>query len=170
MSSRTLLFLPLLLTACAPAPVLEAGFEADLTRVGGCGDATLFATDEGDTVMLELRADGVVAAAIAACEATTTVYGLPHPDVSLEVKLGEHISHATCNDALEFQVVEEAAYAAVSGTATMVVTRTDTTCSEGLEAEAVLTLEDVGFEPEDSGDPVILPSLELSASVGWLPG
>ena len=70
-----------------------------------------------------------------------------------------------CGDATLFAADE-----ADTGTATLVVTPSSTDCSDGIGAEAALTLEDMVFTSEDGGNPVSMPFLEMTANIGWLPG
>jgi hypothetical protein len=143
---------------------------ASLTRESGCADLLAFAARPDDTLALVVQVEGLVAAAYEAGEATETTFDLATAtDLTVELRGGEHVTHTLCNDAFEFETVISTRHAAVSGTATFVVTPTGEEQPWDAPADATITLSDVVLETED-GDAVELPAFTLSANVGWLPG
>jgi len=149
---------------------IEAGFESVLAHQGGCADVVLYRWAPDDTLALFFRTQGAVQAAHAAGVPTTTGWTLPDPAVELLVQAGEHVSHVTCDDILEFEVVVERSWTAVAGTASLTITPTGEATEWEMPALGELVLGDVVLEPDDGGDPVPLPSLTISSGVGWFPG
>lgn len=152
-----------------PGPGTDTWPES-LTRETGCADLVAFAARPDDTLALVVQVDGLVAAAYDAGEATETTFDLAATsDVTIELRGGEHVTHMLCNDALEFEPVITTRHAAVSGTATFLITPTGEEEPWDAPADATITLSDLVLETED-GDSVELPAFTLSANVGWLPG
>ncbi len=174
----------LLLAACQPpgdpAPgddtgaldvhAVEAGFEAALVYEGGCADVVLYRWSPDDTLALLFRTTGVVAAAHAVGGPVTTTWTLPDPAVEVALQAGEHVTHVVCNDAIEHEVVVARTWRAGAGSASLTVTPTGEATEWELPARGELTLSDVVLDPEDDGDPIPLPSLAVTAGVGWFPG
>ena len=148
-------------------PLLEDGFEAELTEVGGCGDVVFYAVDADDTTMLSVRVDGLIAAAQAEGDAVTTSAELPDPRFVVTVEQGEKVSDAMCDDVIENggpRVTRT--WTATSGAATAVVWPGDS----ALDAEADLVLEGVEFDAGD-GHAARLEALEWTGvQVGWFAG
>ena len=144
-----------------------AGFEESLTRTGGCGDMVLFAVDEDDEVMLRLDIEGLLTAVN--MEPSDTEHVLPEVGLALVVEVGEQISDATCDDAIENGGPQvDRVYIATAGTAWISTRPTD---SGSPEASADLLLEDVIFEDEATGEILNLESFEITdAFVGWVAG
>lgn len=165
---RILALAALVGTLAGCTPTLPADFGDELTSEGGCGDVYFYAFDADDTMLLEVMADGLIAAAQAAGEPTTTVYTLPDADLQVQVEVGSRISDAACDDLIENGGPQVAVvYAAVSGTATITVRPGDDL--DGARADLQLT--DVVFEPEGGGEAVTLESFEITdVSVGWYAG
>jgi len=157
-------------TASIGAPRIEAGFEADLTRQGGCADVVLYRWNPDDTLALLFRTEGVVAAAHEAGAPTTTTWTLPDPEVELVVQAGEHVTHVTCDDILEYEVVVDRTWVATAGAASLAITPTGDPTPWDMPALGELTLTGVVLEPEDGGAPVPLPALSIASGVGWFPG
>ncbi len=153
-----------------PPPTLEPGFERTLTVTGGCGDAILYAANPDDTIAIVFRVDGVIDSS-----GVETAYRweLPSPDVSLEVRLGQNVTHAVCNDALYLETVIENTYLPGQGLATLIVTPTGEPEPWGeYLSEAYLTLEDVIWITalSSSTGPVEMAFFEMNATIGWYPG
>ncbi len=178
--------LPLLLTACfsvkdtapledtgdtAAGEALPAGFESELEDQGGCADVVLYAWKPDDTLAMFFRTEGVAEAAHTAGEATSFSWSLPDPALSLHVERGEHLTHITCGDVLEYETVVEASWQAVSGEVQLTVTPTgDATDWGEYPSLGELELTDIVFEPEAGGASTPLSSFFISSGIGWLPG
>jgi hypothetical protein len=154
---------------------LEAGFEADLSAGSGCGDVVVYASNADDELALHFVSwEGLAEQAHADGAAVTRTWDLASEvPTELNVTAGTHLTHETCNDALEYTPVIDGTWVPVAGTLTLVVTPAgDPTDWGAFPADAVLTFEDVEWVPEDdaSATPVPMGSLTLEAHVGWLPG
>lgn len=151
---------------------LATGFEAELTETRGCADLQLGARTPDDTIALIFMADGYAAAAHELGETISVDLELPVDMATLEVRVGEHLTHLFCNDVMEMEPVIEAVYRPVSGSATLVVTPTGETTPWGeVPAMASLTLSNIVLESDADGEAVVIEHFELNdIFVGWLPG
>jgi hypothetical protein len=155
---------------CGSSPPVPDDLVAALTRRGGCGDIVMYAVNADDTLALVIRGEGLVDQAHAAGRETPFSYDLAVDDgLSIELRHGEHITHMTCNDAIEFEVVVRHRYAPVSGSALLVLTPTGEPEEWYKPADAVLTLTDLVLERDD-GDRRTIDEMSFSANVGWYPG
>ena len=161
-----LLALPAIACDLGEGGDLDADFEDTLTREDGCADLYVFAVDDADEVILEVRFDAPIAAA--GSGATEDDFTLPDPAVDITVSVGKKVSDAACDDVIENggpQIDEE--WVAVSGVVNLVIEKDavddDTPLSD-------VTLEDVVFESE-SGEQVTVEAFDWEdISVGWFPG
>jgi hypothetical protein len=164
--SRLPLLLALPAVACdlGGSPELADDFEDTLTTEGGCADLYVFAVDEADEVILEVRFDGVIDEATYG-QAFEQDFTLPDPMIEAAVQVGEKVSDAACDDVIENggpQIDET--WQAVSGTVHLAIEIGEhTTLSD-------VTLEDVVFESED-GEQVTVEAFDwVDVGVGWFPG
>ena len=156
---------------------LQSGFEADLTRSGGCGDYFLYAHNEQDTLGLLVNGSGLALAAHEAGGASTWTFDLATAEEgspTVQVRMGENLNHESCNDALDpdIEIRVDHSYTALSGSATLIVTPTgeQTTWGE-VPASLELTLEGVVLSNDvDDTDTVEMGDYSESAGIGWLPG
>jgi hypothetical protein len=152
---------------CGRVDPLGPNFTDELGTVGGCGDITFFAVDDGDELMLTFRAEGLVANARAAGQETTTVLDLSANAAHLVLEQGTRISDATCDDVIENGGPQVSrSWVATAGTATVAIRP-----EPGREtATADLVLENVVLQSVRGGR-VAFDRLEwMSIMVGWLAG
>lgn len=156
----------LVLAACS-SDLLGPDFETRFAHQGGCGDVYFYAVDGADEVLLTFTTAGLVAAATASGDTTTTVLALPDAGVTLEVEVGRRISDAICDDVIENGGPRvDRTYRAVAGTATVTI-RPGT---DVWDARGDLVLEDVLLRDRD-GHTVTVERLEWTDTpVGWLAG
>jgi len=145
-------------------PQLGDDVEDTLTNEGGCADLYVFAVDDADEVILEIRFDGPIAAA----GGSTSIeqdFTLPDPTIDATIKVGEKVSDAACDDVIENggpQIDET--WEAVSGTVHLVIEVGEhTTLSD-------VTLENVVFESEDAEQVTVEAFDWVDVGVGWYPG
>jgi hypothetical protein len=157
--------LALLLTGCQLGSGLYDGFEQDLTKTGGCADLYAFATNDDDTILLEVQLDKPLDGAGGVPE--TFEVTLPDPFAEISVDVGSRISDAACDDLIENggpQVRET--WTAISGSLTAEVRPGD----ETTQSAADVTLTDIVFESPD-GEQVTLESFSWTElTIGWFAG
>lgn len=161
--NRLVALTPALLVGCGPA--LPDDLAASLTEVGGCGDIVFYAHDVDDTVLLRVAGEGLVDAATAAGEPTTTTFTLPDAALEVEIDVGSAISDAICDDVIVNGGPRvRDTWIAVSGTAEITVRPG----AETFDARSDLHLEGVSFDdPEDTE----LDTFDITdISVGWFAG
>jgi hypothetical protein len=171
MTLRAFLLPAALLSACAATPEpLPDDLAASLSRRGGCADLVAYAANEGDTLALMIRGTDLVDAAYDADEETPFSFDLATDEgLLVELVRGEHVTHLTCNDAISHEVVITETYAAVSGSALLVITPTGVREPWNAPASAVITLTDLVLETDEARRAEI-DELSFTAEVGWLPG
>lgn len=153
------------------ALTLEPAWANELENQGGCSDVIMYAWKPDDTVALFFRGSGVAEAAHAAGEATEFYWSLPDPEVEVWVERGQHITHVTCNDALEFETVVDRTWVGTEGSVFLTVTPTGDPTDWG-EFPALGELELSGVRL-DSGHDAVPPHLSyyfISTGIGWMPG
>ena len=157
-----LLALPAIACDLEGSGSLDADFEDTLTNEGGCADLYVFAVDDADEVILEVRFDGPIAAAGGA--STEDEFTLPDPTVDITVKVGNKVSDAACDDVIENGGPQiDDVWEAVSGVVNLTIEAGDTPVGD-------VTLEDVVFESPD-GEQVTVEAFDWEdISVGWFPG
>ena len=159
------------LAGCAPA--LQAGFEADLSDQGGCGDIYAYGATPDDDVLLLVHVLGEPV--LAAYEAGETSFSLvlsaaDGEAVEVEARTGNNVGQIACNDFVENYALETT-WVAVGGTVGVEASLTaDTWETWSVPADVVVTVTDLVLEDQERGDQVTVDSFEIAASVGWLPG
>ncbi|MCB9682800.1 MAG: hypothetical protein H6733_15140 [Alphaproteobacteria bacterium] len=154
-------------TGCIPS--VPEGFEDELTTVSGCGDATFFGVNDDDTLMLLVRATGLVKDAFDRGADSEYVFDLPDVDLRLSVQVGQDLSTGTCTDVIDGDgPITQATWVPQSGTVTIRVRPGAT--YDASRADMILT--DATFVRETSGgSAVTVDRFEiLDLPVGWFPG
>lgn len=161
----------LVMTGCSEGHLLEEGFEADLSRSGGCGDLVLWAGSEGKDIGMEFRALDIAQAAHDAGTAQTVTLDLS-AEGALVIQMGEFITEGYCVDVPLPEDAVKHTYVAVQGTATLTVTpNLDTSGGAPLSAEAEVVLEDVVFQLDGKSSVTLeLDRFEMDGTVGWFAG
>ncbi len=150
---------------------LHPAWANQLESQGGCSDVIMYAWKPDDTLALFFRGHGVAEAAHAAGEATDFLWTLPDPEVEVWVERGEHLTHVTCNDVMEYEPLVTATWIARSGSVFLTVTPTGEAQPWGeYPALGELELSGIILEPEHGGDPAHLSYFPISTGIGWLPG
>ena len=85
------------LTGGGDAACEDAAALGPLTRFGGCGDVTLFVTNEDDTLALLIEVDGLLSEASQSGEAESETWSEPgDDDVAVALITGEDLAAETC--------------------------------------------------------------------------
>jgi len=157
-----------------PGTGLQPGFEQSLGQHGGCGDMTVYASDEAATIALHLDAPGLVDELETAGMPIVRMLAADDPALSLEVTTGADLLAATCTDVLgDPPAVAErwrpaAAEGGDAGTITIELELVDDL------PYATVTLTNVnlrrvefdGIDPDIAVPSLVIPDIH----VGWLPG
>jgi hypothetical protein len=159
--------------------------ERQLTQSGGCADLVAYARNADDTMLLLIRASGLVSAAYDAAEGATdetTTFSFdledqnPHPefDLIVEFRQGRNLSVEICNDVIEDPgPYVRRNFGALSGTLQIDLTPTheDPEAWE-MPASGTFKLTNVLLSVSPSGDgaKTLIQDFTFTANVGWFPG
>ena len=150
------------------SPSLPPDFLDQLTKVGGCGDVYIGATNPEGTVGIFFNGTEIAITAheLAATQVRESV--LPSEDVELRIALGTFLDQG-CNDTGDGPQITSM-WTAVSGTVILTVVPMGMQEPWQVPADATLELVDVTFEGVGL-DPVVIDSwIVEDVSVGWFPG
>ena len=150
----------------APTPPVSNGFEKALTKLGGCGDVFLYATDPTDAVALFARSTKFIT--VGAPHSSS--FALPSAELQLQVQVGRNLTSEACNDVVTSSPLHEFTYEPTSGKATLTTTPSAKGGAPSVMSTATLRLENVVFRNE-RGDLLTLPLFEITGiTVGWYAG
>ena len=149
-------------------------YEDVFTSHAGCADFFLFSQNDDDTIALQIRGDGIAESAYEAGEPKTFTFDLASTEVSLKVIHGTNINAASCNDAIDGDIIieETKVYDVINGTLTLTVTPTANE-PMGIEfpADVEVTLQSSDFCANDSVEDCLhIEELNYTARIGWMPG
>ena len=147
----------------------------DLSNISGCSDYFVYAYNDADTQTLHISGSGLAQEAHSNNTSISRSYTI-NPDTddiqpTLVMQIGENLNHASCNDAIipgmEPVVADE--WRAISGTVSFSVTPAGEATDWGeYPAEMDITLEEIVLSNDTSS--VEIPTMSLSAAIGWMPG
>jgi len=161
-----------------PIEGLSGDFVHDLTVQSGCGDYTLLARNDDDSLAIIVRGVGLASAAHAA-GAEVEIGGSLNPNSDsvsslLEVRQGVIVSHEICNDALDpnLEIDVQRSWEAVGGSFDAVATPAGDATEITSPTDVVVGFTNVDVEdPATEGaEPIRLEDFSISAHIGWLPG
>lgn len=168
-----LAMVPVACESAPPAPPENVLGGADMTEVGGCGDAFVWVTNSDSTIALTVNWAEAASRAQADGQLQETAT-LPDEQVTVTIQFGQHLADGFCTDVLmpdRPRIVAEAP--ASSGEAEITVL-----AAPGAEpfmplASAGVSLSDLVFEVpvEGSFETWRIESLDIpDVQVGWLAG
>lgn len=147
---------------------LEEGWEATLTRVGGCSDLLVYAVNESDTIMLTVQFARPLQGA--GFVDMTDERDLPNPNAAVTVASGERVSDLTCDDVVEGAgSVLIGGWAGGEGHLSLVVDYDESDTSALPLADVTIT--GVRLRPTDGSEAVEMDDFAWTdVTVGWEPG
>ena len=153
------------LLGCQRQP--DFSLDEELTVRGGCGDAYFFAKSPADEAVLVIEAPEIVAQAWEAGDSYSNAFNVSENAIGVFFQVGTNVGAPVCNDVIDGEIVVDQQYIGIGGVVRTFVTPGDT--EPAAQGEAIL--ENVQLLREDgSGDPIDVPSLTITAQLGFMPG
>ena len=152
----------------------------ELQNPSGCGDFLFFDRNVDDSIVMEIRGQGLAEMAHSTNTVQEVFVDLSQPnDFRLMVNVGSDLSHTLCNDALDPNIVTiiDTTYLPVNGTLNLQVTANGQSMGFGdFPAEMEVLMEDVEFCADigngsiNRNDCFTLDEYTATVSIGWLMG
>ena len=148
-----------------------------LVDPGGCSDFLFFDHNADDSILLELRGQGLAEAAHESGEAISATYNIAElsDDIRLLINFGTNLSHELCNDAPYLEVVVDDSFIPVNGTLTLTATPEggsmgDFSTSLTVELQNSDFCADIGDGETHHENCFHVDGYTATAIIGWLPG
>jgi len=178
--TRTLILPTLLLSfACSedkedPRELDSVDPVEEMSDFGGCGDFYVFASNEGDTIALEISGSELIRRTFDAGETMSFEFELEEEnELEIVFLVGENITHESCTDAVisELEPSIEKSYLPVNGTLSITIEPTGEENEWGeLPADATIQLQSSDFCVENHHEDCFnIQDLLFTTQVGWLP-
>lgn len=147
---------------------LPEDFLTSLTKLRGCSDVKMAASNEAGTVAISFNGDAIAEQAHMAGEEQVRVTELPADEAQVRLQLGMTLDEI-CTDTGDGPQVETQ-WRAVSGTVTLTVNPVGAPEGPNFPCQATLELSNLSFEAEGL-DSVLVESFTIDGiSVGSFPG
>jgi hypothetical protein len=153
----------------------------ELVDPSGCSDFVFFDRNTSDSVLLELRGEGLAEAAHASGESLSVEYEIEElpEEFRLVLKYGSNLSHELCNDALDpnVETIIDDSFIPVNGTLRLLVTPNGESTGIGdFPADIQVQIQnadfcaDIGNGETHHENCFNVGEYTASAFIGWIPG